>query len=158
GSARLCRILALIAVNPVHALHLGIVVFEIVVTDGPGRREPIGMLDRVEVVFSKPRQSRTVELRAAADVMIIAWDEPVSCSVVPGGRVLVSSLEMDGLARPVLEFSRQEVALLHDQDASTGVPQGICERATPHPRTDDHDVGFYDIGTVGDDGRPARTE
>ena len=62
--------LAALAVHVEQRLGLGVIRLELVVSDGPGRREAVDMADLPEVAFAQPEQRGAVDLRIAADVVV----------------------------------------------------------------------------------------
>src|SRR6185503_4709208 len=61
------RILAAVAVHVVEVFGLGVVGFEFVVADGPGRRDAAVMTNLSEVFFAQTEECRAVEFRVATD-------------------------------------------------------------------------------------------
>src|SRR5215213_796169 len=64
------RIFTTIAVYVVKMLGFRVIRFQLVVADGPGRRDATVMTNLTEVFFSQTEESRAVELRVTTDEVI----------------------------------------------------------------------------------------
>ena len=114
---RLCRVLATLAVDEVEPLGLVVVGLEVVVGERPGRRDAAVVADLAEVALAEPEEDRAVELRLAADVVVLAGMERLSRPCRTTSRcVLYVLFDEDGAAVPVLGLAAQVVAALEQQD------------------------------------------
>src|SRR6478736_3642722 len=98
------------------------------------------MTDLTEVLGSQPEQGRAVELRVAADVIVLLGRELVVVLVEPllGGRVLGAREHRNGV--PVVALTRQVVTPLEEQDPFARRRELPRERAATGSAPDDHDV------------------
>ena len=92
---RLGRILARLAVDEVQPLGLGVVGLEVVVGDRPRRRDAAVVLALCEVALAQPEQDRAVELRVAADEVLLVGLVRIAVLVVPELVVEVALLAED---------------------------------------------------------------
>lgn len=134
-------IVAPIAVHLAHALGLGIERLHVGIGDGPRWRDPVVMLDLVEVLTSEAWQAGAVHLGVAADVVVHPGPErPASRSVVPRFGILVATPLEDLDRRGVGILARKKVAPLHDQHSCAAVTDRVREGRPAHSGTDDRDV------------------
>ena len=129
------------AVHPEQSLGFGVVGLELVVVDGPGRRDAVLALEHPEVLAPEARQGRAVDLRAAADDVVDRRTERLAAPVEVGIRRPVALGDEDLARAPVLGLARQVAAALDDEDLRAAVPERVGERPAAHAAADDRDVG-----------------
>ena len=86
-------VLTAVAVDVVERLGLAVPGLEVVVAQGPRRRDPVDVLQLAEVLRPQPVQGGPVELRGAAHVVVDLRLEGLAVGVVPG--VLRDVLALD---------------------------------------------------------------
>ena len=129
------------AVHPVEVLGLGVVGLEVGVVDRPGRRDPVVVLQLAEVLGTQPEQSRAVELRVAADVVVDLRLERVVVPVVPGLGEAGTSPGRRPRCELQLSRSRGQVAAaFEEQHALAGGRQAVRDGAAAGTAADDDDV------------------
>ena len=126
----LARVLAVLAVHEVQVLGLGVVGLEVVVRDGPGRRDAAVVAQLAEVLRSQPEEGRTVELRVATDVVVDLWLEVVAVPVVPDLRREVLAADEHRLRLPVVALPGQEVPAFEPEHLRALVASR-CPRVPP---------------------------
>ncbi len=137
---RLGGILTPGAVHLVELLGLRVVRLEVAVVDGPGRRDPVVVLELAEVALPEPVQGGSVELRRAADEVVDLGLERLAVLVVPAVGRHVPVVDEDRRRIPVLDLARQPVTALQDQDPLAGRCQPVRQGAAACPRPDDDHV------------------
>src|SRR5262249_26202971 len=136
---RLGRVAAAAPMHVVEPLRLGVVRRKIGVGKRPGRRHPVGMADRREILLAQPQQYRAVHLGVAAHPIMNAGMEGTAVLVVPGLLGLVALLAEYRFGIPVLPLARKIAAALEDQDALAGRGEAIGEGvAAGAAAEDDH--------------------
>jgi hypothetical protein len=81
--------------HQVQALGLGVVGLEVVVGERPGGRDPRVVADLVEVSLAQPEEDRAVELRVAADEVLLVRAEGRAVAVDPLLAGQIALLEED---------------------------------------------------------------
>jgi hypothetical protein len=145
AGVRLGGVLAVLAVDLVQLLGLRVIGLELVVGDRPGRRDPIVVLEVLEILRPQPIERRAVELRGAADEVVDLRLERLPFGVVPGVLGDVAVVDEDVLGEPVGGFAREPVAPLEQQDSLPGGCQVPREGAAACPGADDDDVVRVDL-------------
>src|SRR5262249_38276040 len=86
GCARrgLGRVHAAQPVDLIHLLGLGVEGLQVVVADGPSRRDPVVFAQFSEVLATQAVQGRAVHFGGSADKVVDLWLERFPVSVVPG--------------------------------------------------------------------------
>jgi hypothetical protein len=98
------------------------------------------VLDLAEVPLAQAEQDRTVELRVAADEVLLVGLEGAAVLVVPELAGKVAVVDKDLTAIPVLWLARQVAATLQQQDPLARRRQLVRQRATAGAGTNDDDV------------------
>src|SRR6185312_9419130 len=98
------------------------------------------MLNLAEIPLTQPEEDGSVELRIAADEVLLMWLEGLSVLVVPDLVRQVAVLQEDLSAVPVLRLARQVAATLQQQDALARWCQLVRKRPAARTGTDDDDV------------------
>ena len=96
------RVVAVVAVDLVQPLRLGVPGLEVVVAHRPGRRDAVGVLDLTEVLRAQPVEGGAVQLRRPADEVVDLRLERLAVGVVPGVGRDVLAVEEHRLGVPVL--------------------------------------------------------
>ena len=104
------------AVNVIKFLGLGVIRFEFVVADRPGRGDSAKMLQLAKVLFSQTKQRRAVEFRVAADVIVGMRVQFFAGGIQPGFFGLVFAIEVDCFGIPVIFFPRNPSAPFQNQN------------------------------------------
>jgi hypothetical protein len=127
---RLRRILAALPVHLVQGLCLRVVRLEVLVADGPRRRETAMMPALAEVLAAQPEERRAEELRVAADRVVRVWVEVLAVPVLPDVLRLVTTLQVHRLRAPVLLLAPHVLAAL---ESRMRLPEGArrCARVPP---------------------------
>jgi hypothetical protein len=139
-AGRLRRILALVAVDQVEPLGLGVVRLEVAVGDGPGWGDAAVVLDLLEVALAQAEQDPAVDLGVAANEVVGVRAERDPVLVIPpfGGDI---ALVVEDLARvPVLALARQVAAALEQQDLLARRCESVGERPAARAGADDYEV------------------
>ncbi len=134
------RVVAVVAVDLVQPLRLGVPRFELVVAHRPRRRDAVGVLDLTEVRRPQPVQGGAVELRRPTDEVVDLRLERLAVGVVPGVGGDVPAVEEHRLGVPVLRLPREEVAPFQQQDPFARGGQGVGQGAAPGSGSNDDDV------------------
>ena len=98
------------------------------------------MLDRAEIPFAHPKQDGTIELGVTADAVMDAWMELAAVPIKPCLLRLVSVVDEDRSARPILALARQISASLQQQYALAGRRQFMRQRTAACAGPDDDHV------------------
>ena len=133
-------VLAVVAVDEVQVLGLGVVRLEVVVADRPGRRQAAVVPDLAEVLGPQAEQRRAVELRVPADVVVDLGRELVAVPVVPELRRAVLAAHEHRGGVPVVALTRQVVAPLEQQDPLARRRQPVGQGPSSRSRADHDDV------------------
>jgi len=96
--------------------------------------------DLAEVPLAEAEEDRAVELRVAADEVLLVGLERLAVLVVPELVGQVPVLPEDLAAVPVLWLPRQVAAALDQQDPLTGRREPVRERTPASAGTDDNHV------------------
>ena len=147
-------VLAGLAVHEVQRLGLGVVGLEVGVGDRPRRGRPAVVAHLVEVALAQPEQDRAVELRVAADEVLLMRREGRAVLVVPLLAGQVAAALEDLRRAPVLRLARKVAAALDEQDALARRRQAVGESAAAGAGADDDDVVVIDAH----DGSPDRLD
>ena len=134
------RVFAALAVDVIEGLGLGVERLELIVTDGPGRRKAVFVLEFAEVALAQAEQGGAVDFRVAADIVVQAGVERLAGAAEPGLLRLIGAVDEDGLGVPVGAGARQVVAALEHQDALAGRGEIVGEGGATGPAADDDDV------------------
>ena len=140
GGRGLGGVLAALAVDEVQPLGLGVIGLEVVVGQRPRRRDAGVVADLVEVALTQTEEDRAVELRVAADEVLLVGAEGIAVLVDPLLAAEVALLEEDLLGVPVLGLAGQVTAALEQQDALAGGGEAVSQRAAARAGADDDDV------------------
>src|SRR5712691_5549704 len=108
-SRRFGRILATLAVHMVLILGLGIVRFKVGVGDWPSRRNAAVVRDLPEVLLAQPEESRAIEFRVSADVIVGVRMKVLAFPVFPYFFGVVLPLQIDNSGVPVVLLPRHVV-------------------------------------------------
>ena len=98
------------------------------------------MLDRAEVLGAEAEERGAVELRVAADVVVLLRRELVAVGVLPRFVRRVLGVEEDRVGVPVVALTRQVVAAFEQQDSLARRRELPGERAATGAAADDDDV------------------
>ena len=128
------------AVHLVKPLSLGVPGLEVVITERPGRRKAVQVVDLAEVLGPQTVEGRAVQLGGPADKIVDLGLERPPGAVVPRIGRDVLPVDEDGLGAPVVHLPGQEVASLEQQDPFTRRRQRVGQGAAAGARTDDDDV------------------
>ena len=91
------------------------------------------MADLVEVTLTQPEEDRAVELRVAADEVLLVGAEGIAVLVDPLLAAEVALLEEHLLGVPVLGLAGQVTAALEQQDALAGGARRCASVPPPAP-------------------------
>src|SRR5919199_2562632 len=135
------RIGSALAVHDVQLLGPGVVRRQVLVADRPRRRDPVVVLDLLEIALAEAEQNRTVDLGVATHVVVGVRPERLAVTVVPHLSRVVALVDEDLAHVPVLFLARQPVAAFEQQNALSrsceSIRQGAAARAGAN---DDHVV------------------
>jgi len=109
------------AVDREHPFCTAIIRFELLVADGPGRRNAFFMFDFSDVLFSQPRKSGAIDLRIAADEVMNTGRKRLAVLVEPLLFWFVSGLGKDRLGTPVLRFGRKIIPSFQEKNLPTRI-------------------------------------
>src|ERR687896_173367 len=98
------------------------------------------MLHLAEVALAQAEEDGAVDLRLAADIVVLAGVERLPVLVEPGLVRLVLVADEHRAAVPVVGLAPQVVAAPQNQKALSGRPQSVPDRPAPGPRPDDDDL------------------
>src|SRR5262245_41402987 len=101
----------------IHLLRPRVVGLQVLVTDRPGRRDAVVMVEFPEILAPQTIQRSTEEFGRAADKVVHLRLKRPAITVVPGIGGDVAILLKDRRRIPVLSLALQPVATLQDQDA-----------------------------------------
>lgn len=107
---------------------VGVIGFEVVVANGPFRKDVAVMLHLAEILRAHAEQRRTVDFRVAADVVVNAGVERAPVLVTRGFLSLVLVVDEEGLGTPVPLLARQIAATFYEEAFLPGRCQPIGER------------------------------
>ena len=107
---RFGRVFAAPAMHVVHVLGLRVVLFQIFIIDGPGRRDSAIMLDLAEVFASQTKQGRPVEFCIAANVVVRVRMQLAAIFVVPDLFRVVLTVGVDSLRAPIVLLAANVIA------------------------------------------------
>src|SRR5271157_2897294 len=128
---------AALAMHLVEVLGLRVVGLEIVVGDGPCRRNPAMMVQLAEVALAQAKQRRAVEFGIAADVVVGVRMKVVSVLVEPRLVGVVVGIDIDHFGVPVRLFAGNIITALQNKDALARRRKMIRQRASPGACSDD---------------------
>jgi hypothetical protein len=134
------RVLSVLAVHPEQVLGPDVVRLNVVVTQRPGRRDTVRVLDLAEVCGQQPEQRRAVHLRVAAHVVMQLGPEGPVVQVVEGLVGRVFRVAEDGAGVPVVPLSREKVTAFEQQHALARFGHARRGGRAPRPAADDQDV------------------
>jgi hypothetical protein len=139
-SPSLGRVFAAVAVDVIHRLGLRVVGFEVFVRDRPGGRDAVVVAHDAEILLAEPEQSRAVEFRVAADVVVRVRVQGLACAVVPGLFGVVLALDVDGARLPVVALARDVPPALQQQNPLARGREAVRESAAARAGADDDHV------------------
>ncbi len=128
------------AVHLPQMFSLGIVGGEVGEADGPGRGDPAGVLDLLEVALAQAHEGRAVEAGVSAHPVVGVGGEGLVVLVVPLFLGAIAVLDEHRLGVPVLRLPGQVLAPLQDQDGLARRRQPLGQGRTPGPGADDDHV------------------
>src|SRR6516162_4130994 len=137
---RLGWVLAGPPVHQVEPFRLCVVRLKISIRDRPRGRDPPVVPDFVEVPLAEAEKDRAVELRVAADEILLVGLECFAVLLVPELVGQVAVLPEDLAAVPVLWLPRQVAAALDHQDPLAGRREPVRERTPASAGADDNHV------------------
>ena len=140
GGRSLGGILAALAMDEVQPLCLGVIRLEVVIGQRPRRRDARVVANPVEVALTQTEEDRAVELRVAADEVLLVRAEGIAVLVDPLLAAEVALLEEHLLGVPVLGLAGRVTAALEQQDALAGGGEAVGERPAARAGADDDDV------------------
>ncbi len=128
---RLRWVLSTGAVHLVHLFGLQVVRLHLVVADGPGRRDPVVVLQLAEVLAPQPVERRAVHLRGAANEVVHLRLKRLAALILPRLRRDVAVPHEHVFREPVLRLSAQPVAAFQQR---IFLPVGArCRASVPPP-------------------------
>src|SRR5437660_2588545 len=137
---RIGRVDAALPVHLVEALGRRVVRLQVLVGDGPGRRDATPVLELAEVFPAQAEERGTVELGVAAHVVVRVRMELRAGGIAPDLLRVVLSLEVHRASAPVVLLARYVLPSLEDQDALAGGGERPGQRAAARAGADDRDV------------------
>src|SRR5262249_41256366 len=137
---RLGRIFPACAMHLVHLLGLGVVRLHVVITDWPGWRDSVVMLELAEVFLAQSVQRGAIQLGGAAYPIVHPRLKGLVVLVVPGLSGHVAVLDADLVGCRGLESARHPAPALKDQNPLAGRRKAAGERAATCATADDDDV------------------
>jgi len=140
ASRRLGRVEALLAVNAVKPLRLGVIGLEHVVRDGPCGGDAALVVKDGEVFLAQSKQRRAVDLGVPTHPVSRSRVKIPAFAIGPHVPRVVPVVEKHRLRVPVGLLPRQERTALEDQDALSCLGEVIGERASAGAGPDDDDV------------------
>src|SRR5262245_26688911 len=117
ASERVCGVDSTLPMDLIEVFRLQIIRFNVVVRDGPSRRNTSVMPQLSKVFFPQPEQSCTVKLRVSTYVVVRVRMERFAVFVSPDLLRLIFPFDVDGARIPVGFFARDIVAPLEQQDS-----------------------------------------
>src|SRR6185503_21102596 len=134
------RIFTTIPVYVIEVLGLGVIRFQLVVTDRPGRRDAAMMTNLAEVFFAQTKERRAVELCITADEIIRVRVQCLPVAIAPRLFGVVFTFEIDGASAPVILLARYVIAAFEEEDLLAGGRELVGQRAAARARTDNDHV------------------
>src|SRR5262245_36803397 len=134
---RLRRIFTAIAVHLVEVLSFGVVRFQFVITNWPGRRDAAVMTKLAEVLFAQTKQRRAIKLGIAADVIVRMWMQLLTVRIAPSLFGVVLAFEVDGARAPIVLLAGHVIAAFEQQNLLAGWCEFVCQSAAARARPDD---------------------
>jgi len=136
---RLRGILAAGSMHMIECLRLRVVGLQVLVPEGPCRRDASVVLDLSEVLPAQAEKRRAVELRMRPRSSCMRV-ERFSAPVVPHLLGVVVTLDIDRARIPVALFAGHKVSALEHQDPLPGRRERMHQRPTARAGSDDDDV------------------
>src|SRR5678815_1186786 len=134
---RLCRIFTAIAVYLIEMLGPGVIMLQLVVADGPCRRDPTVMSNLTEVFFSQTDESSAVKLCVTTIEIIRVRMKFLAFVVAPRFFRVVFRFEIYGARAPVVLLTRNVIAALEEKDLLARGREAVGQRASARARADD---------------------
>src|SRR5499426_235701 len=161
GCARwgLGGIFAARAVHLVHLLSLSVIRLHVFVSDGPGGRNTVVMLELAKILLAQPVERRAIHLGGPSDKIVETGLERLPHLVVPGFLGNVAVLDEHLFYVPVLLLTLQPVAAFEQEDALARRRQVTRQRAAARPAANDNDVVMCAHGSLPDrNSKPERNK
>src|SRR5215467_6576552 len=143
AGVRLCRIFSALAMHVVQPLGPQIILFKVVVRNGPGRRYSVNMADLAEVFLAQAKKRSSVKLRVAANIIVGVRMKAFAGLVSPLFLGLIFSFDVYRPRFPIGFLAAYIVAALDHEDVLAAGGQGIGEGAAARSGSNDDDVVVF---------------